>query len=90
MGKMHLLKALHEAMNDYDQILTVEDDSDIPQMTQARAGNREVAQGVLRSHIQEVLRLLNTDDDRASDTDPDRNTNVLPATYRRQASVGDP
>jgi hypothetical protein len=84
-----LFKALHEAINACDQILTAKNDTAIPQMTQARPGRREVVQDVLRSHIQEFLRLLNRDDDRSSDTDPDWNTNVFPATYRRQESVGD-
>ncbi|KAH7239705.1 hypothetical protein B0J15DRAFT_569053 [Fusarium solani] len=88
-GKIGLFKALHEAINACDQILTAKNDTAIPQMTQARPGRREVVQDVLRSHIQEFLRLLNRDDDRSSDTDPDWNTNVFPATYRRQESVGD-
>ncbi|KAJ3459149.1 hypothetical protein MRS44_015222 [Fusarium solani] len=89
VGKIPLLKALHEAINDCDQILTAEDDTAIPQITQARLERRDVVQDILRSHIQEVSRLLNRDNDRSPDTDPDRNTNVLPATYRRQESVGD-
>ncbi|KAF4472801.1 Modin [Fusarium albosuccineum] len=71
--KMCLLKALHEAIDDCDQILTARGSIPTPRAermpeTGPQKSRREVVQDVLRSHIQEVLRLLNDGDDRISDT----------------------
>ncbi|UPK96698.1 hypothetical protein LCI18_007633 [Fusarium solani-melongenae] len=71
--KMCLLKALHEAIDDCDRVLTAKETDAMtppPELQLGKAGHetevqtarREIVQDVLRSHIQEVLRLLNGDD----------------------------
>lgn len=74
--KMCMLKALHEAIDDCDQILTAKEPSgfNTPYAEQGKVNEtevqkkrREMVQDVLRSHIQEVLRLLNDGEDRSSD-----------------------
>ncbi|KAG8676333.1 hypothetical protein FPOAC2_02427 [Fusarium poae] len=76
--KMMMLKALHEAIDDCDQILTAKEPAGVitpfaEQMgikvheTEIQQKRREMVQDVLRSHIQEVLRLLNDGEDRSSD-----------------------
>ncbi|KAJ4258796.1 hypothetical protein NW762_007883 [Fusarium torreyae] len=76
--KMCTLKALHEAIDDCDQILTAKGPSGTITPFAERMGvkvqeneiqkkRREMVQDVLRSHIQEVLRLLNDGEDRSSD-----------------------
>ncbi|KAL7765907.1 hypothetical protein ACKLNR_003823 [Fusarium oxysporum f. sp. zingiberi] len=77
--KMCTLKALHEAIDDCDQILTAKEPSGTVTPFAEQLGikvhesevqkkRREMVQDVLRSHIQEVLRLLNDGEDRSSDT----------------------
>lgn len=77
-GRMMMLKALHEAIDDCDQILTAKEPAGVitpfaEQMgirvheTEVQQKRREMVQDVLRSHIQEVLRLLNDGEDRSSD-----------------------
>ncbi|CZS77771.1 unnamed protein product [Fusarium graminearum] len=76
--RMLMLKALHEAIDDCDQILTAKEPAGVvtpfaEQMgikvheTEVQQKRREMVQDVLRSHIQEVLRLLNDGEDRSSD-----------------------
>ncbi|XP_044715066.1 modin protein [Hirsutella rhossiliensis] len=66
VGRLLLLKTLHAALADADEILT-----------QRR---REVVRDVLRSHFQEVLRLLNERDDRGFDTQSLLLTGVRPVS----------
>ncbi|KAM0354409.1 hypothetical protein ACHAPU_001453 [Fusarium lateritium] len=78
-GRMSMLKALHDAIDDCDQILTAKEPSGIltpfaermgekVQENETQKKRREMVQDVLRSHIQEVLRLLNDAEDRSSET----------------------
>ncbi|CAJ0551330.1 Ff.00g112600.m01.CDS01 [Fusarium sp. VM40] len=77
--KMSMLKALHDAIDDCDRILTAKEASGnvtpfVEQMdkkvheNEVQKKRREMVQDVLRSHIQEVLRLLNDGEDRLSET----------------------
>ncbi|ODA80853.1 hypothetical protein RJ55_03813 [Drechmeria coniospora] len=73
-----LLRALHAALDDTDEILTAKpttphgtssglsDKAAAPMEKQRQ--RREMVQDVLRSHIQEVLRLMNERDDQGSDS----------------------
>lgn len=78
-----LLKSLHEALDDADDVLTArtkserqtnhdaEDVSEKPYDPESNAGKhmrrREIVQDVLRHHIQEVVRLLNQQEDQNLD-----------------------
>ncbi|KAF4980421.1 hypothetical protein FZEAL_3574 [Fusarium zealandicum] len=83
--KLSLFKALHQAINDCDQVLTARGPGNATpaadiindasrqlgqtnQETIKQKERRGVVQDVMRSHIQEVLRLLNEADDRTSDS----------------------
>ncbi|KAJ4013709.1 hypothetical protein NW752_005421 [Fusarium irregulare] len=76
--KMSVLRALHEAIDDCDQILTAKEPAGTitpyaeanglkVHESEVQKKRREMVQDVLRSHIQEVLRLLNDGEDRSSD-----------------------
>ncbi|KAH7161722.1 hypothetical protein EDB81DRAFT_785406 [Dactylonectria macrodidyma] len=82
LEQLRFLKALHAAIEDCDEILTAKargsQSVPIPQVSGPRRslGNaegdrqgfrREIVLDVLRSHLQEVLRLLNDGDDRNTD-----------------------
>lgn len=78
-----LLKSLHAALDDTDEVLTArtkrqrhnghdtegdsEKPNDLPPDTKSHDSRRELVQDVLRHHIQEVLRLLNQQEDLNSD-----------------------
>ncbi|KAL7918557.1 hypothetical protein ACQKWADRAFT_236312 [Trichoderma austrokoningii] len=83
-----LLKSLHAALDDTDEVLTArtrlqrhndhytEGDSEkshnLPPNTESQDSRRELVQDVLRHHIQEVLRLLNQQEDLNTDGQSNR------------------
>lgn len=84
--RLLFLKALHAALDDADEVLTarVKAETHAPvdgcgEATELQL-RRRVVRDVLRSHIQEVLRLLNEREDRAFDTQSLLVTGVRPVS----------
>lgn len=73
-GQLRFLTVLHAAINDCDEILTAKSHQDSNQEdegkpeTERQQFRRQMVLDVLRSHLQEVLKLLNDHDDHTGDS----------------------